>query len=266
MREIKYEKVMIATDGSPASQGAIEEGIRFAKTFGCKVYGICVGELPLWGLQVIEAMQQRAKEIVEEVKTKAEAEGLECEVIPEVGDDIADCIVREVEKNKIDLVVVGKKAKRPFLGGIAIKVLGAAPCDVIVVPEGAKVGFEKFLVCVDGSVYSEVAAEKAFFIAKKTGASVKVIAIAESEDEKGYAEEALEITNYLAQKYQIQPETKVEIAKDIAKKIVQEAEEQKVSMIFMGSHGKSSEEYIIGDIIRKVFEITHIPIFVSKHA
>jgi len=263
MKDYRIERLMIATDGSPASQKAAKEGIKIAKAFGSKVYGICVGEIPLWGMQLIEEMQKRAKEIVEELKTQVESEGLECEVIPEVGDDIADCIIREVNKHAINLVVVGKRIKRPFLGGVAIKVLTAAPCDVIVVPEEAEISFERFVVAVDGSLYSEIAAEKAFVIAKNLSSKVTLVSVAEKSEDEPYVEEALEITEQLAKKYELSVE-KVKRKGDVPEEIVKVAEEENVGLIVMGSHGKSSEKYSIGDVIRKVFEITHIPLFVSK--
>lgn len=200
MVKFKLERILIATDGTPASQTAIKAGIYLAKNFGSKIYGICVGELPLPGLPVIEAMEKRAKEIVDQLKSEVEKEGIDCEVIPELADEVADCIIEEAKKRNVDLVIVGKKKKRPILTSVAIPVTAHCPLDVLVVPEGIKPDFSKILIAVDGTVYSELAAKKGFEMVKKLGSEVLVISVAENDEDVPYAEEAVNLTQYVAEK------------------------------------------------------------------
>ncbi len=263
MINFKLEKILIATDGTPASQTAIKAGIYLAKNFGSKIYGICVGQIPLPGLPVIEAMEKRAKEIVDQLKAEVEKEGIECEAIPELADEVEDCIIEEAKKRNVDLVIVGKKKKRPIFTSVAIPLTAHCPLDVLVVPEESKPDFTKILIAVDGSVYSELAAKKGFEMAKKLRSEILVISVAETEEDVPYAEEAIELTQYVAEKEGVSMKSIIERGKP-TKKIIEYAENNNVGLIIMGSHGKSSEDYAIGDVIRKVLEVTKIPVMVVK--
>jgi len=143
---------------------------------------------------------KRAKEIVDQLKSEVEKEGIDCEVIPELADEVADCIIEEAKKRNVDLIIVGKKKKRPILTSVAIPVTAHCPLDVLVVPEGIKPDFSKILIAVDGTVYSELAAKKGFEMVKKLGSEVLVISVAENDEDVSYVEEAVNLTQYVAEK------------------------------------------------------------------
>ncbi len=45
-------------------------------------------------------MEKRAKEIVDQLKSEVEKEGIECEAIPELADEVEDCIIEEAKKER----------------------------------------------------------------------------------------------------------------------------------------------------------------------
>lgn len=45
--------------------------------------------------------------------------------------------------------------KRLMVGSVTAKVIGHAPCKVLVVPKDTKLTLEKILIATDGSVYSD---------------------------------------------------------------------------------------------------------------
>ncbi len=147
---------------------------------------------------------------------------------------------------------------------MAIPLTAHCPLDVLVVSEESKIDFSKMLIAVDESVYSELAAKKGFEMAKKLGSEVLVISVAETDEDVPYAEETIELTQYIAEKEGVSMKSVIEKGKP-TKKILECAEKNNVGLIIMGSHGKSSEDYAIGDVIRKVLEkVTHTPVMVVK--
>ncbi|MFN3921599.1 MAG: universal stress protein [Caldimicrobium sp.] len=130
-------KIVVAYDGSEDAK----EGIRIAQKFVEENKG----ELIL--ISVAAKREDMSKEEVEKVKSKAEAILKEAErlfsnirfktVLLE-DYSVAEAILKFVEKNEADLLIMGAKGTRPdilryTLGSTAAKVVSFAPCSVFIV-------------------------------------------------------------------------------------------------------------------------------------
>src|SRR3990172_8170416 len=87
----KLEKVLLPTDGSFYSEGAIREAISFAKKCSSKLYAMSVVEVltdyEAFSPQKIEdALEAGVKNHLELVKTRAQNEGVDCETIIAYGE------------------------------------------------------------------------------------------------------------------------------------------------------------------------------------
>jgi nucleotide-binding universal stress UspA family protein len=64
-------------------------------------------------------------------------------------------IVSEAEKTPPDLIIMGRRGKtaivRLLMGSVTARVIGHSPANVLVVPLGAAMGFQRLLVALDGS-------------------------------------------------------------------------------------------------------------------
>lgn len=191
MCPITSERILLATDGSQYSEGGIREAIQFAKKCSSKLYAMSVVEVltdyEAFSPQKIEdALEAGVKNHLELVKTRAQNEGVDCETIIAYGEP-HQSIVDEAERRKVDIIVLGRRGtkglKKLLLGEVAAKVIGHAPCNVLVVPKAAVIGYRNILVATDGSGHSIAAAEQAIRIAKRCGSSVIALSSIRANDE-----------------------------------------------------------------------------------
>ncbi|WP_129127671.1 universal stress protein [Geomonas oryzae] len=144
------KKILVAIDGSPLSDKAAEEAVRFAagipSQFKSKVYGLLVlpnaprntftdfvparpiTEQEKWG-----ELKERIFYVVEKIAAELEVP-LETAV---VYGDPAEELIRFAQKEEIDVIVIGSTGKgflkRKLLGSVSHKVVRDAKCSVYVV-------------------------------------------------------------------------------------------------------------------------------------
>ncbi len=136
------EKLLLPTDGSEFSEGAIREAISLAKSCSSKlivVSGIETNpEYETLAPQLVEKAEKEARQHLESVKAQAEKEGVQCETIARQGDEPYKYIVEEAEKNKVSMIIMGRRGrtglKRLMMGSETARVIGHSPCNVVVVP------------------------------------------------------------------------------------------------------------------------------------
>lgn len=139
----EHSKILVATDGSDFSKAAICQAINLAKICSSKVYAISVievnPEFVSLASNIIEKMEKETKEHLDSVKAQITKQGLECETIVHEGEEPYKFIVSEAEKNKVDIIVMGSHGKtgigRLLMGSVTSRVIGHAPCSVLVVKE-----------------------------------------------------------------------------------------------------------------------------------
>lgn len=144
------KKILVAIDGSPMSDKAAEEAVRFAagipSQFKSKVYGLLVlpnatrntftdfvparpiTEQAQWG-----ELKERIFYVVEKI---AAEEGVPLETAVVYGDP-AEELLRFAQKEEVDVIVIGSTGKgflkRKLLGSVSHKVVKDAKCSVYVV-------------------------------------------------------------------------------------------------------------------------------------
>ncbi|MFC1868342.1 universal stress protein [Thermodesulfobacteriota bacterium] len=90
------------------------------------------------GPAVEEEIEKKTKEFLERVKDKASQKNVSCETIVRTGGQPHEFIVREAKEKEIDLIVMGTHGKtglkKLIMGSVAQRVIGYAPCSVLVIP------------------------------------------------------------------------------------------------------------------------------------
>jgi nucleotide-binding universal stress UspA family protein len=136
--------ILVALDGSATSEAALDQGVQLAKTFGSTVYLIHVLDMYAESMSVAanmeEKLSQEAREILREGKARVEAEDVNCgDTIVHMGGQPHAFITREAEQRDVDLIVLGSHGRtglrKLLMGSVAERVIGHAPCPVLVVPD-----------------------------------------------------------------------------------------------------------------------------------
>jgi len=138
----KGEKILISLDGSMYSDTALEQAISLGRICNSTIYAITVIDLYPEQMEVapalVEKMSQDGRETLEKAKKKIEAENIPCETIVHMGGQPHEFIVQEAKDRSIDLIVMGTHGrtglKKLIMGSVVQKVIGNAPCSVLVVP------------------------------------------------------------------------------------------------------------------------------------
>lgn len=290
------KNILLATDGSKHSEGAIKEAIYLAKSCVAKLSVIYVleinPELETEGQKLVEKMENEAREHIDEIRKRAARENVECEVIARRTDQPFKAIVEEAEKRNIDVIVMGRRGrtglKKALMGSVTAKVIGYAPCKVLIVPVDARIDCKNIMLATDGSKYSEAAAAEAISIAKRCGSNLMVVSVVSLEAKQHY--ETGFLTSRLKKaldeiRWKDSPEAaerNISAVMEMAKNegvnaeglaligrhyeaIVDAAREHNTDIIVLGAHGKTGiERLLMGSVTERVIALSPCTVLVVK--
>jgi nucleotide-binding universal stress UspA family protein len=137
---IGWKTIVLATDGSRYSAAAAERAIAFARAYGGVLKVVSVVDVPTEfyaeAPAAVEDMVRKAKAYVADVKKQAEAAGVRAETF--VGEAEAyQAVTNLAQEQKADMIVLGSHGRtglrRLLMGSVTEKVIGYAPCPVLVV-------------------------------------------------------------------------------------------------------------------------------------
>jgi nucleotide-binding universal stress UspA family protein len=137
---IGWKSILFATDGSKYSEIAANRAIDLAKSYGSEIKAISVvdvtEEFMARAPGALEDLVKKAKSMVEDVKKKADSKGIKAESIVREGDTYK-VIINIAKKQKANAIIMGSHGrtglKRLLMGSVTERVIGHAPCPVLVV-------------------------------------------------------------------------------------------------------------------------------------
>lgn len=284
-----YKKILACLDGSEESFNAYKNALRLAKGIGAEVLAITVvpvgpalsSALSLF-IGMKDTFKKGAKKILKEALDIAEEEGIKVKDILEEGEPFHR-IVDTAYAEGVDLIVLGKTGKsglaKGILGSTAMRTIGASPVDCLVIPKEETLKIKRILLPVDGSEYSEKAAERALFLAKNFNASVDILFVVELPLElyeppaelvnliETLRNEGEEIVRKLKLKFKeegVPSETYV-IQGNVAEEILGLSDKVEADLIVMGSHGRTGlKRLLLGSVTEKVINFGKKPVLVVK--
>lgn len=140
-----YKRILIPTDGSTVAKRAADHGVDLAASLGAEIHALYVieeGGNP-WLSESMDAQRERAEEygseIVGDVADRAADAGVECVTEVTGGPAVFEEINEYVEKNDIDVIVLGSGYKGTMgglLGSTASRVIRTAEVPVIALRKG----------------------------------------------------------------------------------------------------------------------------------
>jgi nucleotide-binding universal stress UspA family protein len=137
---IGWRGILIPTDGSIYSKAAAEKAIGLAKSYEGQLKIVSVvdvtDEFQSEAPAAVERLVKNAKEFAENVKKNAEAQGVSAEAYVKEGETFK-MIIDIAGETGANLIVMGSHGstglKRLLMGSVTEKVIGYAPCPVLVV-------------------------------------------------------------------------------------------------------------------------------------
>ncbi|MFA5802293.1 MAG: universal stress protein [Thermoleophilia bacterium] len=265
------EKILLTTDGSEFSSGAVKEALAMSGKCSSQMVAIDVveanEEYASEAPQLVAKAEAEAAEALASVKTAADAAGIDCVTEVHTGDSPYQIIVDEAKKNSSELIIMGRRGRTGFakvaMGSVTAKVIGHAPCDVLVVPRDGADDYKKILVATDGSPHGEAAAAEAIKMAKKTDGSLIALSVASSDAKKNEAEQAVLKVSQMAEAAGIACETLISTGKNYVE-IVEKAKEKNASLIVVGCHGRTGlGRMLMGSVTERVIGHAHCAVLVT---
>ncbi len=135
-----YQRILVATDGSPLSDKAVTSGVDLAKLTGAELIAIKViphypqsyfeGRTSLTTEEAARVEKQWSEDsqaVVEAIRTAAEAKGVKVQALTVKSDLVAQAIVSTAKKHDCDLIVMASHGRR----GISRLLLGSETQHVL---------------------------------------------------------------------------------------------------------------------------------------
>lgn len=268
----KLGRVLLATDRSQFSEGAVREAINFAKFCSSRLYAVTVletnPEYETIGSNVFEKEEEEAVKYLDSVRDRASHEGITCETIFHSGVEPYQAIVNEASDRKIDMIIIGRHGRsglaKLLTGEVAAKVIIHAPCKVLVVPKAAKIEYRTILVATDGSGHSIAAVQEAVDIAKRCSSRIIALSAIRSNDQMEGAEANVKAVLDMAQREGVTAEGLTPTGRSY-NVIVETAGGRGVDLIVMGIPVKTALEKIFtGSSTEKVIGTAGCAVLVVK--
>ncbi|MEW5770907.1 MAG: TSUP family transporter [Pseudomonadota bacterium] len=258
----RFERILLATDGSEFSTGAERVAVSLARRHGARlsILGVAVYN-PMYGSSAPELEREATEQARRNVERAArQAEGIDSEVVVRQAADPYKGIVEAAEACRADVIVMGRRGRRGLammmVGDATMRVLGHAPCNVMVVPKDAQVCSHGILVATDGSRYGDAAALTAGKLAKASGLPLAVLsAVMESHSQKRRQEAGLAVQRVKDGLHAegIEIETLVQDGVRAEDVILEQARQRGADLIVVGTHGRTGlQRVLVGSIAERV--------------
>jgi nucleotide-binding universal stress UspA family protein/uncharacterized membrane protein YfcA len=274
----RFERFVLATDGSEYSAGAVREALRMAQKCGARLRAVSViaggdAELYAMGEQLITKELNTARTFLDNIQQQAASAGVAYESEAIQGNQIYQEIVSQAEKMQADLIIMGRRGRhglaRFMVGPSTVRVIGHARCNVLVVPRAAELTGRHFVVASDGSRFGDTATLTAARLAKLCNTPVTVVSVTRPEHSVERRREAQQIVNRLVsflKQEGIKVEGKVPHGR-ADEMIVQTAVEKGADLIIVGSRGRTGlERVLLGNTSERVIDEARCAVLVVKSA
>jgi nucleotide-binding universal stress UspA family protein len=267
----KLDTILVTTDRSSFSENAVREALSFSNKCNSRLYVASVlesnPEYETIGANIYKKEEREARAYLEAIQARAAKAGISsCEILLLVGQDPYRLIVREAGDKKVDMIIVGRRGRsgimKMLMGSVTAKVIGHAPCKVLVVPRAARIEYRNILVATDGSVHSMAAAAEAVGIAKRYGSGLIAVSVMSSDAEAAAAAAHVEAVADLARKNNVAISSETPVGRPHTA-IVETAGGRGVDLIVMGAHGKTDLRHLVmGSTTERVIGLANCAVMV----
>jgi len=266
--------LLLATDGSPFSEGAVQEAIFFGQTYRGRVVVLHVVSTQVESISAANfAVRQGQQQLVphlDHIRNLARDNGLEIEVVVVGSSKPEKTIVEQARLRHADIILMGRHGKSGRLsllvGKMTAKVIAQGFPRVLVAPKDAILAGSRVLLAVNGSANSQRAVAEALSLGRScaTLQQLVVMAVARREEERLSAEARTNEVCALVRREAVPiPCTPLVQVGDPAKAIVAAAREPGVDMILLGGPGRRGVVKMLkGHVTENVIGRAHCAVLV----
>jgi len=137
---IDWKEILLTTDGSKYSRAAMEKALDIAKAYEGQLKVVSIvdvtDEFQTEAPGAVEKLVREAKGFVDDVKKNAEAQGLKIETFVKEGETYRIITDMAIQHNS-NVIIMGSHGRtgirRLLMGSVTEKVIGYAPCPVLIV-------------------------------------------------------------------------------------------------------------------------------------
>ncbi len=179
----RFEKILVATDGSSFSADAVKVAIAMCVKSGARLYPFAMvltnPEYEALAPELVQKASEDVKAHLDSIVAEAAHQGVGATMLMRLGDRPDAEIAAAADEINADLVVMGQQGRRGLarmmVGDATIRVIGSATCSVLSVPVGAAMWRKRILLGTDGSRFADAAAVSAAKIAHCCVAPITVV-------------------------------------------------------------------------------------------
>jgi len=289
-----YDDVLIATDGSSATERALRHALGIAERFDARLHVLYVVDTRLVELfggerreTVLRESRAAGDQVTREVVDRADDRGVAA--VSEVREGTPhEVVLAYADEAAVDLVAMGSHSNvgtdTALLGSTAERVVGRADCAVLTArpverdehTEGVQ-QFDDLLVPVDGSDPAERAADHAIELAEMYGANVHFVYVVDSSTYDsgdaprsvvGMLEEAgqNEVDALAERAADLHVSASTSVERGVAhERIVEYADDEDADLVVMGSRGKTGGEgWFLGSTTDRVLRTVDQPVLTLR--
>ncbi|MDX9994962.1 MAG: TSUP family transporter [Rhodocyclaceae bacterium] len=269
----RFERILLATDGSEYSAGAERVAVDLARRNRAKLFiaGVAVYN-PEYATSVpgleAAALEQARRNVAAAATSAA---GIDHEVVITEADDPWRGIVDAAEEYRADVVVMGRRGRRglarTMVGDATARVIGHAPCSVLVVPRGARAYEHGVLVATDGSRYGDAAAWSAGRLAAAAGLPLAIVsAVLPSHNEQRRREAVQAVERVKLGLAVGTPATGIVAEGRPEQVILDQAHHAGADLIVVGTHGRTGlDRLLMGSIAERIIGLADCPVLAVKN-
>jgi len=273
----RFERFLVASDGSEFSGAAVREAIGMATKCGAQVHVMSLVapgvEHEALGESILKQELEMAQSHLDGIKAQADAAGVACETHLVQGNQIHEEIVDLADRIKADVIIMGRRGRRGLarlmLGHATAQVIGQAHCNVLVVPRAAQVEGRHIVLATDGSRFADTAAVTAGALARVCKTPVTVVSVTTDEQSQEVRVETARTVDRVVALMRSDGTTvegKV-LHGEPASAITGVAQESQADLIVTGSHGRTGlERVLIGSTSERILNDTQCAVLVVKAA
>ena len=280
----RLERLLVPVTGDEHSLYALDQILEFAATRKCRVAVLSVvppytGDLGSSALADLKRLLRQPSELaLARALEMANARGMDIDCLCEEGEPF-EVIVDTARRLKADLVAMGVADRsalgRLVRGNVPLRTIGHSDRDVLLVPQGAVLGFRSILLATDGSRYCTYAAVTALQLAREHDADLHVLYVADlafPDSAEGQLAADMEMEHgravveaIAARAAQEGVRARGHVAQgEAAERILATARRLGAECLFIASHGKGGlARLLLGSVAEEVVASAHIPVYVA---
>lgn len=270
-----FERILVASDRSEFSVPAVREAMRMAQKCGSELHLVTVVLTNVvhegMGENILKHEMEDAQSRLDELKQQMSNAGLRCVTHVCFGTHVADRVIELAKETKANLIVVGRRGKRGLarimLGHATARIIGDAPCSVLVVPRTAHLDTRHIVLATDGSETAGVAAAVARQLAKYCKIPVTAVSVITPEHDPEHAAAAdaviQKVTSFMKEEeVTVDGMVRKGLTHDVVAHIV---DEKNADIIVIGSHGLTGPELsLLGSTAERILNKTSSAVLVAR--